>query len=346
MWVQARRALMSPFWAAQLFSGASSFVDNPVLGSPRLNELGLHAWRAQLAHRLAAERRSRLAARVSAADRAAFERDGFVVKPDFLPPDAFADLVAQVEAYRGPGRETVQGDALTRRIALEPSALARLPAARDLLKNAAWRDLIDYVGSARAEPVHYLQTVLTRVEQTPPDPQMSLHSDTFHPTVKAWLFLTDVAEDAAPLTYVPGSHRLTPERLAWERRVSVAAANSTCPLTARGAFRINEAELPQLKLPPPRRLAVPANTLVVADTFGFHARGPSTGPTRRVEIWAYGRRNPFAPLAGLDLWGFTGLASRRAPLYWWMRDELERMNVAPNVWKARAECSAFDPATP
>ena len=44
----------------------------------------------------------------------------------------------------------------------------------------------------------------------PPDPQTALHADTFHPTVKAWLFLTDVAADAGPFTYVPGSHRLTP----------------------------------------------------------------------------------------------------------------------------------------
>ena len=37
-----------------------------------------------------------------------------------------------------------------------------------------------------------------------PDPQTDLHTDTFHPTVKAWLFLTDVAADAMPFVYVPG----------------------------------------------------------------------------------------------------------------------------------------------
>ena len=31
----------------------------------------------------------------------------------------------------------------------------------------------------------------------------------------------------------------------------------------------------------------------------FHARGPSTGRSLRVEIWAYGRRSPFVPWAGL-----------------------------------------------
>ena len=34
----------------------------------------------------------------------------------------------------------------------------------------------------------------------PPDPQVELHSDAFHPSLKAWLFLTDVAEGAQILT--------------------------------------------------------------------------------------------------------------------------------------------------
>ena len=36
------------------------------------------------------------------------------------------------------------------------------------------------------------------------DPQTDLHTDTFHPTVKAWLFLTDVAPETMPFVYVPG----------------------------------------------------------------------------------------------------------------------------------------------
>src|SRR5438067_1683458 len=133
----------------------------------------------------------------------------------------------------------------------------------------------------------------------PADPQTVLHADTFHPTVKAWLFLTDVAEEAGPFTYVPGSHRLSPERLDWERRMSLAARHSPNAEIRQGSFRIDQAELPSLGLPQPRSFAVPGNTLVVADTFGFHARGPSNRPSLRVEIWAYGRRSPFLPWATL-----------------------------------------------
>src|SRR5437016_4485285 len=80
----------------------------------------------------------------------------------------------------------------------------------------------------------------------PPDPQTALHADTFHPTVKAWLFLTDVAADAGPFTYVPGSHLLTAQRLAWERRMSLAARRSPDADTREGSFRIDPGELPAL----------------------------------------------------------------------------------------------------
>jgi hypothetical protein len=71
-------------------------------------------------------------------------------------------------------------------------------------------------------------------------------------------------------------------------------------MSSRGSFRISAAELPDLGLPKPRRFAVPGNTLIVADTFGFHARVPATRPSTRVEIWGYGRRSPFLPWTGLD----------------------------------------------
>src|SRR5258708_26216992 len=57
---RARRVAMMPVWLGQLATGAKSFGDNPILGSRRLNELGLHAGRVQLAHALATSRRARL----------------------------------------------------------------------------------------------------------------------------------------------------------------------------------------------------------------------------------------------------------------------------------------------
>ena len=93
---------------------------------------------------------------------------------------------------------------------------------------------------------------------------------------------------------------------------------------------------------PPRAFAVPANTLIVADTSGFHARGPSSASGLRVEVWAYGRRNPFLSLP-LDPWRIPALGHRRAPVFWWIGDLLERLGGKKQNWRLRPNVSAFDP---
>ena len=337
----ARAAVMAPVWAAQVLTTAKSFVDNPILGNPALNERGLHAARLAWAHRLAQSRRRRLAHLLPAADRAAFDRDGFVVKRDFLPADGFAVLRAQVERFRGGMRETVQGNAVTRRTALSPGVLAQLPAVAQVLKMPEWRGPVRYAASYDAEPITYIQTILTHATVGPDDPQCHLHADTFHPTVKAWLFLTDVDEEEGPFTYVAGSHRLTPEREAWERRTSLGIAQSD-RLTQRGSFRVRPDELEGLRLPQATKFTVPANTLVVADTHGFHARGVSARPSRRVELWASGRRNPFLPWTGLDIWTIAALGQRRMPMFWKYRDTMAALKGRQTMWRERKDVAPFD----
>jgi hypothetical protein len=87
---------------------------------------------------------------------------------------------------------------------------------------------------------------------------------------------------------------------------------------------------------------VPPNTLIVADTFGFHARGPSERQSLRVEIWAYGRRSPFLPWAALVPWTTSALG-RRSIWSWKFGDALERAGLKKNRWRARIGVSAFDP---
>ncbi|HYZ39968.1 MAG TPA: phytanoyl-CoA dioxygenase family protein [Stellaceae bacterium] len=342
MFAQVRHAAMTPLWIAQLASGTKSFERNRLIGSQRLNEWGLHAARVAAAYRLAIARRRKLARLISDADRKAFDREGFVVRHDFLPPEQFAALLAQVRAYRGRLREITEGDTVMRKIALDAKALAELPALAALLGSPEWRGLIRYVGSRDAEPVVWVQSILRHACSGPDDPQTFLHADTFHPTVKAWLFLTEVAADAGPFTYVPGSHRLSAPRLDWERRMSLSARHSPNAEIRQGSFRIDPAELKALGLPQPRAFAVPANTLVVADTFGFHARGPSVRPSLRVEIWAYGRRSPFPSLAALVPWT-TAALGRRSVLSWQFGDFLDAAGFKKNRWRARSGMSAFDP---
>lgn len=323
------RYLLAPLWIAQLATGAKSFRDNPIIGSSALNARGLHVARLRRADAMSGRRRRKLARLVDRGDREAFDRDGFVEKRDFLPAEAFARLRDTSLCHRGPAREMVQGDTVTRRIALDAQALAAIPEARALLADPTWRGLIRYAGSFDQEPLTYIQSIHNQVREGQPDPQTHLHADTFHATVKAWLFLTDVAEDEGAFCYVPGSHRLTDERIAWERAKSLAAPGGVDRLSGRGSLRVEPGELGALGLPAPRLFAVPANTLIVADTHGFHARGPSARPSVRVEIWAYGRRNPFLPWTGLDPLSLPGIAERRVPMMWKARDRLKRLMGQP-----------------
>ena len=329
---------MVPLWTAQLLTGTKSFERSRVIGSRWLNEQGLHAARVRLAHSIAAMRRRHLAGLVTDKDRAAFERDGFVIRPNFLPDSEFAELLHQVKAYRGPLREISEGDTILRKIALDPQTLVALPALRRLLRLPEWRGLIRYIGSRDAEPVVWIQSILRHAHDGPPDPQTALHADTFHPTAKAWLFLTDVAADGGPFTYVPGSHRLTPERLAWERQMSLAGIARL--RTRRGSFHIEPSGL--------RRSACPSAHLRGTGQHADRRRHLWLSCARRapaavrVEIWAYGRRSPFVPWPGFDFWSGAALARRLLGLAARRSSRTGRHHAAP--LRRLHRLSAFDPA--
>lgn len=333
----------APLWVAALATGAKSFADNPVIGSQRLNRRGLHLRRVELAHRLAWLRRRRLAPSVPADLRGRFDRDGFVCIPDFLPRDVFDRLARQLLHGSFETRGHRQGDTLTRRVPVGPEMLRAFPDLRRLLDDPAWKGLLAYVASTKSRPLYYLQTIAGSVAEGPPDPQVQLHSDTFHPSLKAWLFLTDVPDEDRPLTYVAGSHRVTPQRRAWEHARSCSVASGGDRLSQRGSFRVHPDELADLALPGPTRFAVPANTLVAVDTYGFHARGHSDHPTIRVELWAFSRRTPFLPWAGFDLLGLPFIAERRAEWLARIVDRLDRSGWKKQQWHSLGQRRPLDP---
>lgn len=302
--------------AVQLPTAAKAFEEHSLLGSGLLNRWGLHALRVRLAYQMNQRRRARLSTVLSAADRASFERNGFVLHRDFLPEAAFAALRAQVTEYTTSAQERTEGSTVLRKIPVDDGVLRAIPALRAVLDDALFRALLAYGEGHRAPPAIYLQTVMQQATSGAADPQCTLHRDTFHPNVKAWLYLTDVPAQAGPLVYVAGSQRLTTQRLAWEKRKSIEAT-ARAP-KAGSSFRVTERELLAMGYGRPERLAVPANTLLVADTFGFHARGVSAGPSTRVEVWAIGRRSPF--LSFRSDRALQKLALRERPRLWQARE--------------------------
>jgi hypothetical protein len=305
-----------PLWILQIFTTAKSFRDHPVIGNPTFNRLGLHVFRVRLAHAVMRLRWWMLAPLVSAEQRQEFHQNGVLVIRNFLPAEHFKQLQDELKMCREPVRECVQGDTLTLRVLLDAPALRSLPACHALVRGRDFLNLTRYCAGTLRRPMFYIQSVKNAYLPGAADPQKSLHSDTFHPTMKAWLFLGDVDEGDGPFTYVPGSHLPARGRLAWEYDQSVAGSRLSNRYSAKGSLRLDAADLEDMGLPQPVALAVPANTLVIANTHGFHCRGQATGKCSRLEIYATSRTNPFIPSPGLATSLFGRIEHIAAQGYW------------------------------
>jgi hypothetical protein len=331
---------MTPLWLLQLLSTAKSYERNPILGCRLLNRLGLHVLRVLLAHGITRLRGLLLLPLLPRAQRRAFRTEGYLLIPDLLPTDAFTALDAEVRSQRGEVRECIQGDTQTHRTLLDPDTLATLPACRRLLVNRSYRGPLQWAAVRYGLPLVFIEQVRNGYQADGgEDPQKQLHADTFHPTMKAWLFLDDVTAEGGPFSYVAGSHRLTLKRLAWEYRQSIAGRELPDRYARRGSPRLTEQDRIALGLPEPTRFAVPRNTLVIADTFGFHARSAVAAPCTRLAIYASSRTNPFNPWPGLDL-PWLGSLRYRA-LQWLYRHQDRR--AAQNG--TRASWHRVDPRT-
>ncbi|MCJ8052084.1 phytanoyl-CoA dioxygenase family protein [Shinella curvata] len=304
--------LLSPIYALQLASGAKSFADNPVIGSKWLNKKGLHEKRVSLAMRMAAWRRKKLENLVAPDHRKQYAETGFVKIENFLSPEVFEAVTRELAERDFERHDMKQGATVTRRAIIDDSDLESLPGFKAARNDPRLTNLLRYVSSHAGQPLLVVQIVMALpsvVSAGSTDPQTALHSDTFQPTAKAWLFLRDVGEEDGPFAYVPGSHEMTPQRLAWERGISENADALENIYSARGSLRIMPDELGALGYSQPVKMTVKANTLVVADTHGFHARSPSYKTTTRIEIYGSLRRNPFLPFTGLHIASLPFIAS-------------------------------------
>ncbi len=111
-----------------------------------------------------------------------------------------------------------------------------------------------------------------------------MHSDIFFNTHKAWLYLRDVDTEIGPLVFVKGSHRLSLGQLGYLYQESVSRA--------KGSRRITPDELERLGLEE-TVLVCKANTLVIANTCGYHRRLRGEPGRERLALHWSVRLNPF-----------------------------------------------------
>ena len=343
--MKATDVLAAPFRLAQVASGAKSF-EHPVIGSRRLNEWGLHRRRVETAMRLAERRRSWLARSVDADVREQYAETGFVRLENFLAPDVFEQASQEAEAGTFSRYDMIQGRTVTRRALIDDRDVADKPGLRAARDDPRLSAIIRYVASHAGTPLLTLQVVMAEAAAAASaggiDPQTMLHSDTFQPTAKAWLFLRDVGPDDGPFMYVPGSHRVTPERMEWEEAIARDRDGIGDRMARRGSLRVGTDDLAGLGYGAPVPMTVRANTLVVADTHGFHARTPSPQRTTRMEIYGSLRRNPFMPVPLPSVASLPGLRGRTNRIVIDGKRTLKRLRLGGNPWHSQGEGPATE----
>ena len=113
-----------------------------------------------------------------------------------------------------------------------------------------------------------------------------LHTDIFHPSTKGWLYLDDVNYDDGPLVFVPQSNRIDSWRLKFEYKSSLLSKKSS------GSWRITKKDFNK-KFNNEEYFVVKKNTMIVADTMGFHRRGDVDNYKPRDSIHFSVRKSPF-----------------------------------------------------
>ena len=192
------------------------------------------------------------------------------------------------------GFDRHDGGTLNRFVHIDPGELPRAAAlGRDPRLNTWSRQVIGVPMDPRRLDVYL--TVHGEESRTP-DLQKELHRDTFFRALKYWYFLRPVTPEDGPFEYVPGSHRLDPVRLRWEQSTAEAAIRHRRQPDVSGSFRIRPEALVDLGLPQPVSLSCPANTLLLADVFGFHRRGAALPGRQRLALYGWNRPYPFLPV--------------------------------------------------
>ena len=131
-----KKIALLPVYALQLFSGAKSFRDNPIIGSKILNRMGLHVVRVVLAAGMTKLRYLCLAPLMDKSERQSFSQNGYLLIENFLPQESFDSLNQEVRGmHEVEVRQCVQGDTLTQRVLLNDAVLESAPVCQQLVNN-------------------------------------------------------------------------------------------------------------------------------------------------------------------------------------------------------------------
>jgi hypothetical protein len=256
-------------------------------GPAWVNRLGYQVFRAAYKNVGWHLRSSEAPAHVRA-DVERLERDGCITIPDFLAPEAFARVRAEFDASRAelPYEAVVVED---NGVVEDQLTLARHPEAfpATLAEVVNSERLWAIVGAALRRPVLPPRASARSWRRLADAPKARgfghvvganyVHADMHFPTFKAWLYLCDIDEVNGAFRFALGSHKMTLARLRYEYDASIRVAANRheggSPDDPYALVRApTERQQRQLKLNC-TSIVGKKNTLVIANTQGFHQQG-------------------------------------------------------------------------
>jgi hypothetical protein len=269
------------------------FSSRKFVRSPVLNRLGAQVLRAAVAEAWLRLRRFARYPSLTPEQRK-FVEEGVIIVPNFLSSADFERLKGEFErVFATPELHEVHrlGQTLQKESAPAATDPARSSILKDIVSDARLLRLFS-IGEGR--PVEEPHCAFEVIEHGPQvtkanrdeDPNL-VHCDVFYATHKGWIFLDDVSMEDGPFCFLKGSQHINLKRLLFEYR----RTNDGC--ADRGSWRLNEEEKRFFGLET-FKATIPRNTLIIANTCGFHNRGDGMpGRTRRALRFQV-RSNPFA----------------------------------------------------
>ena len=249
-----------------VYSAHKSFDTLP-LNNPDMNRRGLHLFRMIFSRY-----------RYPKEQDTTFDTSGLVIQKDFLK-DEFVKLVSE---------ECSLYPLITYKTNENLLVDAQSPGLRHMLVDSPLKDVIlSYIRCKDSQTKHhyddasfkfrrntFIQRVLNKVGDG--DEQKVLHKDIFFPAIKFWYFPDEVKEEYGPFNFVEADMISEPMLDFFYEQSNMIAIDAWDRSRDRshpeGSMRIFDHEINKMGFKR-TSVAVPANTLVIANVGNFHARG-------------------------------------------------------------------------
>jgi len=219
-------------------------------------------------------------------------KNGFILIPNFLSREDFQEVKDEFfnSADNGSYSPIKDGDNRVERYSFSLDEWKRLPAVTKLLSHSL---LVKTLEGAELKNIEigdvWFDTIYYDDSQKVEGSQHQLHSDTFFSTHKVWFFIEPVKLEDGPLYFVPGTSQLSLKRLIFEYNKSIQFKELT-----DYSFRVDQKDRTFLGCVE-KALTCSENTLVIANTRGFHRRGKAKdGHTRRQIHFCIRTNKPFS----------------------------------------------------